>query len=69
MSVLLAGGVFVVLLALCIFYYTKRVSRRRRQRQQQSPTLSSLSPDALGITNGTLGLRCTDVNVVIEMLR
>ena len=50
-SLLLAGGVFVVLLALFFCYYT---SRRRREQHQQSPTLSSLSPDALGITNGSL---------------
>ena len=53
-SVVLACGVAVVLLALFFFYYTRRASRRRhQQQQQQSPTLSSMSPDALGFTNGT----------------
>ena len=52
-SVVLACGVTVVLLALLFFYYTRRASRRRHQQQQQSPTLSSMSPDALGFTNGT----------------
>jgi len=53
-SVVLACGGAVVLLALLFFYYTRRASRRRHhQQQQQSPTLSSMSPDALGFTNGT----------------
>jgi len=53
MTVLLVGAVIIVMLALSFCYYTRRASHRQQQ-QQQSPTLSSLSPDALGITNGTL---------------